>query len=161
HRLEATLERRVLLDVLAVLVKGGRADRVQLATREHGLQHVRRVDRAFGRAGSDDGVELVDEENDLALALRDLLQHRLEPLLELAAILRASEERADVEREHALLLQTLGNVAAHDALSQPLDDRGLADARLADKDGIVLGAPREHLDHAGDLLVAANARIEA
>ena len=40
HRLEAALERRVLLDVLAVLVERGRADRVQLAARQHRLEQV-------------------------------------------------------------------------------------------------------------------------
>ena len=42
-RLEAALEGRVLLDVLAILVEGGRADRVQFPARQHGLEHVRRV----------------------------------------------------------------------------------------------------------------------
>jgi hypothetical protein len=64
--LEATFERGVLLDVLAVLVEGGRADALDLAAREGGLQHVRRVDRAFGAAGADERVQLVDEEDDVA-----------------------------------------------------------------------------------------------
>jgi uncharacterized protein YjiS (DUF1127 family) len=41
-----------------------------------------------------------------------------------------------------------------------LDDRGLADAGLADQHRVVLGAAREHLDDAADLLVAADDRIE-
>ena len=44
-RLEAPLERRVLLDVLAVLVECGRADGVQLTAREHRLEQVRGVHR--------------------------------------------------------------------------------------------------------------------
>ena len=40
--------------------------RAELAAREHRLQHVRRVDGALGRAGADDRVQLVDEEDDLA-----------------------------------------------------------------------------------------------
>ena len=67
HRLEAALERRVLLDVLAVLVERGRADAVQLAAREHRLEHVAGVHRALGLAGADDGVQLVDEQDDAAL----------------------------------------------------------------------------------------------
>ena len=39
-------------------------------------------------------------------------------------------------------------------------DRRLADARLADQHGVVLGAPRQHLDGAADLLVAADDGIE-
>ena len=106
-RLEAALERGVLLDVLAVLVERGRADGVQLAAREHRLEHVGGVHRAFGGAGPDDGVELVDEEDDLALRVGDFLEHGLQPLLELAAILRAGDERAHVERDDLLVLQAL------------------------------------------------------
>ena len=155
-RLEAALERGVLLDVLAVLVERRRADRAQLAAREHRLQHLRRVDRALGRAGADDRVQLVDEEDDLALGVLDLGEDGLQPLLELAAVLRAGEERADVERPDALALQALGHVAGDDPLREPLGDRGLADAGLADQHRVVLRAAREHLDHAPDLLVAAD-----
>ena len=94
HGLEAPLERRVLLDVLAVLVERGRADRAQLAAREHRLEHVAGVHRALGGAGADDRVQLVDEHDDLALGVGDLLEHRLEPILELAAVLRAGDHRA-------------------------------------------------------------------
>ena len=65
-RLEAPLERRVLLDVLAVLVERGRADRAQLAAGQHRLEHVRGVHGALGRARADDRVQLVDEEDELA-----------------------------------------------------------------------------------------------
>ena len=67
HRLEAALERGVLLDVLAVLVERGRADAVQLAAGQHRLEQVAGVHGALGRAGADDGVQLVDEQDDLAL----------------------------------------------------------------------------------------------
>ena len=160
HGLEAALERGVLLDVLAVLVERRRADAAQLAAGEHRLEQVGRVDRALGRAGADDGVQLVDEEDDLALRARDLVEHRLEPLLELAAVLRAREQRADVERPDALALQALRDVAGDDPLRQALDDRRLADARIADQDRVVLRAAGEHLDHAADLLVAADDGVE-
>ena len=99
HRLEAPLERGVLLDVLAVLVERGRADRAQLAAGQHRLEQVGGVDRALGRAGADDRVQLVDEQDDRALGVGDLLEHRLEPVLELAAVLGAGDQRADVERD--------------------------------------------------------------
>ena len=89
-----------------------------------------------------------------------LAQHRLQPLLELAAIFRAGDERAHVERHQLLVLQALRHVAIDDAERQPLDDGGLADAGLADQHGVVLGAPAQHLDGAADLLVAADDRVE-
>ena len=90
----------------------------------------------------------------------DLLEHGLEAVLELAAVLRAGDERAHVERREALVLQRLGHVAAHDALRDALDDGGLADARLADEHRVVLRAAREHLHDAADLLVATDDRID-
>ena len=158
--LEPALERGVLLDVLAVLVERRRADQAQLAAREHRLDHVAGVDRALGAARADDRVQLVDERDDLALGVGDLLQHRLEPLLELAAVLRARDHRADVERDHALVAQTVGDVALDDAARETFDDRGLADAGLADEHRVVLRAPRQHLDDPADLLVAPDDRID-
>ena len=93
-------------------------------------------------------------------AVLDLLEHGLEPLLELAAVLRAGDQGADVERDHAAVAQRLGDVAVDDPLGETLDDRRLADPGLADQDGVVLRPAREHLDHPADLLVAADHRIE-
>ena len=91
HRLEAPLQRRVLLDVLAVLVERGGADAVQLAARQRRLEHVARVHRALGLARADERVQLVDEEDDLPVRVRHLLEHGLEALLELAAELGAGD----------------------------------------------------------------------
>ena len=110
--------------------------------------------------GADDRVQLVDEQQDPPLGRLDLLQHGLQALLELAAVLGAGHERAHVEREDGLVLQPLGHVAAHDALGEALDDRGLADAGVADEHRVVLGLAREDLDHAPDLRVAADHRVE-
>ena len=110
--------------------------------------------------GADDGVQLVDEQDDLALGGVDLLQHRLQPFLELAAVLGPGDQRAHVQRDNPLVLEPLGHVAAHDALGQPLDDGRLADARLADQHGVVLRPPGEDLDDAPDFLVAPDDRVE-
>jgi len=104
--------------------------------------------------------QLVDEEDDAALGPLDLLEHGLEPVLELAPELRARDERAEVEAEDLLLLERLGDVALRDAQGDALGDRGLADARLADEHGVVLRPSRQHLHGAPDLLVAADDRVE-
>ena len=93
----------------------------------------------FGLAGADDVVKLVDEEDDATLGLLHFVEDGLQALFEFAAILGASDQRAQVEREDDLVLQALGHVAAHDALREALDDGGLAYAGFADEDGIVLG----------------------
>ena len=160
HRLKAALQRRVLLDVLAVLVERRRAHRAQLPAGEHRLEQVGGVDRALGRAGADDRVQLVEEQDDRAAGVGDLFQDALQPLLELASIGRSCDQGAHVQRDHAAVAQRLGDVAGDDPLGEALDDRGLAHAGLADQHGVVLRAPAEHLDHAADLVVAADHRIE-
>ena len=158
-RLEAALERGVLLDVLAVLVERRRADDLQLTAGEHRLEDGGRVDGALGRTGADEGVDLVDEQDDVA-AGADLLEDLLQPLLEVTAVAAAGDERAEVEGVELLVLEGLGHLAAHDVLGQALDDGGLADAGLADEDGVVLRAAREHLHDPLDLLLAPDDRVE-
>ena len=135
--LETPLERRILLNVQPILVERGGTDTVQLAAREHGFEQIARVHRTFGLAGADDGVELVDKEDDPAIGLFHLIEHSLEAFFEFAAVFRAGDERTHVQREDRLVLQALGHVAAEDALREALDDGGLAHAGLADQDGIV------------------------
>src|SRR5207244_2623054 len=47
-----------------------------------------------------------------------------------------------------------------DALGESLDDGGLADAGLADQDGVVLGAAGENLHHPLDLALTPDDRVE-
>ena len=90
----------------------------------------------------------------------DLLEQGLEPILELAPVLGPRHQRPQVEGHDLLLLQRFGHVPADDPLRQPLHDGGLADARLADQDGVVLRPPGQHLDHPPDLLVPADHRVQ-
>src|SRR3546814_20152219 len=63
--LEAPRQRVVLLEDPTVLLERGRADAAQVARRQRRLDHVAGVHRAARRrAGADDGVELVEEQQD-------------------------------------------------------------------------------------------------
>ena len=106
--------------ICAVLVVRRRADALQRAGGQRRLQQVGRVERAARRgAGADDRVDLVDEEDRLRV-LGELLQHRLQALLEIAAVLGAGEQRAHVERVDLVLVQELGHVAFVDAAREAL-----------------------------------------
>ena len=100
--LETSLESRVLLDVLAVLVEGCRADHLEIAARKRGLENIRGVRAALCRARADDCMELVDKENRV-LALLDLVNRRLDSLLKVAAVLRARDHTCEVEGDNALV----------------------------------------------------------
>ena len=77
HGLETSGECRVLLDVLTVLVERGRADRMQVATGERRLEDVAGIHGALGGTRAHDGVELIDEQDDLTLGFLYFLEHGL------------------------------------------------------------------------------------
>ncbi len=158
-RLEAALERAVFLDRLAVFAGSGGADALDLAAGERRLEDVGGVERTFRRSGADQGMQLIDED-DGVLVLHQLFHDGLEALFELAAILGAGDDQGKIEGEDALFGEERGHLAVGDALRQPLDDRGLAHAGLADEHGIVLGAAAQDLHHALDLVLAADQRVE-
>ena len=132
---------------------------VELAAGQHGLEDGGGVDGALGGPGPHEGVDLVDEQDDVAAGAH-LLEDLLEALLEVAAVARAGHEGAHVQGVELLVAQGLGHVAVDDGLAQALDDGGLAHAGLADEDGVVLGAPGEDLHDPLHLLVAADDRVE-
>ncbi len=160
HLLETAFEGGILFDVLAVFVQGGGANAVQIAARQRRFQHVAGVHRALGLAGADHGMQFVDEQDDAAFLFGQILEDGFQPLLELAAEFGAGDERTHVERQQAFALHSFRHFAVDDALRESFRDGGLAHAGFADQHRIVLGAPLQDLDHAPDLVIAPDDRIE-
>ena len=115
HRdgLETTLEGRVLFKVFAVLVQGRRPDGLQFATSEHRLEDAGRVDRALRSTSSNERVDLVNENDDVA-AVADFLGDLLEAFLKVTAVAATGDEAAEVERVHLLVLECLWDFALDD-----------------------------------------------
>ena len=105
-------------------------------------------------------MQFVDEGDDLALGLLDLLEDGLEPFLELTAVLGAGDHAGQVQRDQGLVAQGVRNIAGDDALGQPFDDCRLADPGFSDQDRVVLRAPRQHLHDPADLGVTADDRVD-
>ena len=133
---------------------------MQIAPRQRRLEHVAGVHRAFRLAGADQGMQLVDEQDDRAFALGDFLEHAFQALLEFAAKFRAGDQGAHVEGKYVLVFQSFRHLAVDDALGKAFDDRRLADARLTDQYRIVLGAALQYLDGAANLAVPSDDGIE-
>ena len=86
------------------------------------------------------GVQLVDEE-DHVFGVADLVQHRLDPFFELAAVFGPGQQRTKIERLHApVFARSLGTLPVTIVLRQALDDRRLSDAGFADQDRIIFRA---------------------
>src|SRR5699024_11158916 len=85
---------------------------------------------------------------------------RLETLLEFATVLGARHHRLQVQADQALAQERLRYVPGHDALCEPLHDRGLTDTGFTDDYRAVLAAAAQDLDDPTDLPVPADDRID-
>mmetsp|Transcript_33472 Transcript_33472/g.99761 ORF Transcript_33472/g.99761 Transcript_33472/m.99761 type:complete len:377 (+) Transcript_33472:1804-2934(+) len=159
--LEAALEGLVLFDELTVFVDGRGADAAEFAAGEGGLEEVGRVHGSLGGSGSDDGVHLINEQNDLPVRPLHLLQDGLEPLLELSPQTGPRDQRSHIQTDElARRLERIGNVPRDHALRDPLGDGRLSDPRIPDENGIVLRPAAQNLNRATDFVVASDDRIQ-
>ena len=104
-------------------------------------------------------MQLIDEQDDLALGLLHLVQHGFQPFLKFAPVLGARDQRAHIQRENGLVLQLFGDVLLHDSLGKPLGNGGFANAGFADENGVVLRLPGQNADNVPDFLIPADHRI--
>ena len=160
HLLEAALQGGVLLNVFAVLVQGGGTDEAQLASGQHGLEHVASVHGTFGCASTDDGVNLVDEGDNLAFGLLDFFEDCLQALLELTAVLSTGDHGAQIQADEPLATQGFGHIAGNHTLCQAFNHGGLTDAGFTNQYGVVLGTAGEDLHDAANFGVTADDRVE-
>ena len=104
-------------------------------------------------------MDLVDEQDRVGQLL-ELVDDRLQPLFEVAAVAGAGEQRAHVERVNGRALEHVGDVALDDLAREPFGDRGLTDAGVADVERVVLRPAAEDLHGAIDLGHAPDQRID-
>ena len=160
HHLETAFEGLVALEVFLVLVQGRRSDGPQFAAGQGRLEDVGGVHRARGASGADQGMDFIDEEDDLSVALHDFLDDPLEPFLKFALVLGAGNQGAQVEGVDAFALEVFRDLPVHDFLGDAFADGRLAHARLADQDGVVLGPSGKNLKHPPDLVVTADDGVQ-
>ena len=67
NRLETALQRRILLDVLAVFRDRRRADHLEIAAGQRRLQQIGSIHRPFRRTGADDRMHFINKQNDSAV----------------------------------------------------------------------------------------------
>ena len=104
-------------------------------------------------------MKLIDEEDYLAFAAGDFVDHGLQTFLEFSTELGTGHQSSHIKRKQAFVLERIGNIAAHDSLCKTFDYCGLSYSRLADEHGVVLCLSGEHLHHTADLLITTDDRI--
>ena len=105
-------------------------------------------------------MQFIDKENDFSFALLYFGKNGFQPLFEFAAVFRARNERAQIERKELSVLQRLRNVPFHDTDCQPFCDSRFTYAGFTDKHGVVFCLSRKNTDHVSDLGIPSDDGIE-
>ena len=109
HRLETTLQGRIPLNMLAVLIQGRRTDALQLTPCQCRLQDICRIDRPFSSTRPNQGVHLVNHQNDVP-RLADLIHDLFQAFLKLTAILGTRNQQTNIQGHNPLLFQNVGHI---------------------------------------------------
>ena len=95
--LKAPRQGSVFFENAPVFGESGRADALELTRTERRLEQIRRIQRAArGSAGTDQGVDFVNEQDAIRLVFKRL-ENALETLLEITAVLGACQQGAHVQ----------------------------------------------------------------
>ena len=133
---------------------------MQFASSERRLQHIAGIHRPLCFTGTHHRVQFVDEQNDVTFLLGEFVEHGLQTLFEFPAKLGSCNQCTHIERKNAFVFETLWDFTVQNALSEPLDDCGLADPRLAYENRVVFSTALQHLHGAPNLVVAADDRVQ-
>ena len=159
HLLEAAFQGGVLLNVFPVFVERGGAYGLELTPGEGGLDDVGGVHGAFRGAGAYNGVQFINEKDDIAFPAY-FIHYGLEPFLKLAAVFGAGHHQRQVQGDDPLAAQELRNMALGYFLGQPFHDGGFAHPGFTEQDGVVFVPPAQNLDDALNFRGAADDGIQ-
>ena len=104
-------------------------------------------------------MQFVNEQNRV-LGPADLVHDSLDPFFELPSVFGSGNHHGEVEHHDPTVGQQFGYVPLNHPLGKALDDRGLADPRLANQHRVVFGTATENLNGPLDLLLAADHRVK-
>ena len=90
----------------------------------------------------------------------ELVHHRLDAFFEIAAVTRAGQQRAHVEREDGRTAKNFGHRALDDAARQAFRNGGFTNAGVADIERIVFRPPTQNLNRALDFVLAPDQRVD-
>ncbi len=128
HGLETAGQRRIFLDIFLVFRPGGRADGAQLSARQGRLEQVSGIAGALLAASANQGVDLINKQNNRRGAGLYLVNQRLETRLKFPFHARSGLKHADIQQPQLNVLQRLRHVAVSDSQRQPFHHRRFSDA---------------------------------
>ena len=104
HFLESTLQGFIGFKIFLILIERSSTDRPQVTTCQCWFEDVRCVHRTGTLTGSDQGVYLINEQDDLTRSRNHFVDDAFESFLELTLVLSAGNQRTHIEGVDLFLL---------------------------------------------------------
>ena len=112
---------------------------MKLASCQHRLKHIAGIHGTISLAGTNNKMQLINKENNLAVRLLDILKDCFKPLFKLAPILGTGYQSTHIQREYLLVLKSCRNISAGNSLGQRLNYCSLTNTGFTDKNRVILG----------------------
>ena len=138
NRLETTFQRCIFLNILTILIQCGCTDTVEFTSRQHRLQHIAGIHSTFTLAGPNDRVKLINEKNNVSIAIFYFLKNRFQTFLKFTTILRTGNKRSHIQSENLLILQSFRHITTNDSLCKAFHGRRFTDTGFTNQNRIIL-----------------------
>ena len=102
--LEPAFQSAVLFNIFPILIKGRCPNAAEFTAGQHRFQDIASIHGPFGSTGSDDGMELINEHDDLAGRIGNNLEDFLQALFKFAAVFGPGNKRGKVQGIEGLVL---------------------------------------------------------
>ncbi len=143
--MKSSFESGILFDMPLVLGEGGGADESYVSAGECGLQNIGGVQPARSIARTDEGVNLIDEEDDIGIAF-DFTDNFLEACFEFSAETRSGDDEGEIDGEDFFAGEKISRRTVFNFLREGGDEGGFSYAGVAEEEGIVFLFPSEDMD---------------
>ena len=157
--LEPSVKRSVLFDNLPEFFRSGGSYALDFTSCERRFQHIGRIQAPACSSRTYNGVEFVDEKDDVRI-VGYVLYYALEAFLKVSSVFRPGHYGSDVQRdnplpEHLSWYRTFGYPQGNS-----LDNRRFSHTRFPDQHRVVLLSPAEDLNDPFHLLLPSHNRVQ-
>ena len=160
YRLETTLQRTVLFNILTVFVQRSCTNAAQLAACQHRLQDIACIHSTFGSTGTDNGMQLINKHDNLTGAFADSLQYLFQTLFEFTTVFGTGNQSCQVQSIQGFILQAFRYITGNNTSCQTFDDGSFTNARFTDKHRIIFLTTRKDFNRTTDFLITADYRVQ-
>src|SRR5687767_2996322 len=131
YRLKPALKGLIFFYVFLIFFQRRRTDCMELTSGKGWLQQVSSIHSTFTSAtSSNQGVDLVNEKNNLAVRICHFLDDCFQTFFKFTFVLRPSHKQSHVKRNENFVLEIFRNVPIHYTLGHSFDDSRFSHPRL-------------------------------